>query len=234
LERCFAGDEVRHPVFVALRETAGRHALPMAPFDDLIRAFEQDQRVTRYETWDQLLDYCSRSADPVGRIVLRLAGERPAGEGGRAGSDETFAMSDTVCSALQLINFWQDVRRDLVERDRVYLPSAETGIDAESLRDWMERPNDPGARVPYIKAVRPLVERTKAMFVASKDLPSRVQDPAMRPVIRLFWDGGMAITKRVEAIGCATLWQRPVVTKPQAASLVLRAWLRSKTSGGKA
>lgn len=234
LRRCFAGDEVRHPVFLALRGTAERHALPIEPFDDLIRAFEQDQRVTRYETWDQLMDYCSRSADPVGRIVLRLAGEKPEEEGGRAGSDETFRMSDTVCSALQLINFWQDVRRDLVERDRVYLPSEETGIDAPTLRDWMGRANDPEARVAYIKAVRPLVERTKAMFLESKGLPARVQDPAMRPVIRLFWEGGMAITRKVEAIGCATLWQRPVVSKAQQGALVMRAWLRSKTSGGRA
>ncbi|GAB4552615.1 MAG: squalene synthase HpnC [Phycisphaerales bacterium] len=235
LEACFAWDdgaEARHPVFVALRETARRHALPAEPFHDLISAFEQDQRVTRYATWDQLLGYCAKSANPVGRIVLRLAGERPQSEGGAHASDLTFSMSDDVCTALQLINFWQDVRRDLVERDRVYLPSEETGLDAETLREWMGRPNDPEARVPYIKALRPLVDRTRAMFEGAADLPTRLSDPAMRPVVWLFGAGGLAITREVEKIGCATLWTRPTVSKAQQGALVLRAWLRFRMTGG--
>lgn len=233
LESCFAEEGVpTHPVFVALRETAKKHELPMAPFDDLIRAFEQDQTVRTYATWDQLMDYCDRSANPVGRIVLRLAGERPESEGGRAGSDELFAMSDSVCSALQLINFWQDVRRDLDERGRVYMPTEESGVSVEQLRSWAQRPSDPEARVPYIKALRPLVVRTKAMFVEGQGLPDRLHDPAMRPVVWLFGAGGMAITRQVERIGCATLWKRPVVSKSQQAGLVLRAWLKFKLSGG--
>ncbi len=230
--RCFAGEPACHPVFIALRETAERHALPQQPFDDLVSAFEQDQRVTRYETWAQLLDYCERSANPVGHLVLRLAGERPESEGGAHGSDATFAMSDDVCSALQLINFWQDVRRDLVERDRVYMPSEETGVSAETLRGWMERPNDPEARVPYIKALRPLVQKTRAMFEGAKGLPQRLSDPALRPVVWLFGAGGMAITREVEKAGCATLWNRPTVSTARQVGLVGRAWMRSKLQRG--
>ena len=112
LDRCYAG-RPRHPVYVALAATVERHGLPREPFDDLIDAFEQDQRVTRYPDLPTLLRYCEKSANPVGRLVLMLMGYRDA---------ERSALSDATCTALQLTNFWQDVRRDVLERDRVYLP----------------------------------------------------------------------------------------------------------------
>lgn len=237
LESCFArvhGDDdapLRHPVFIALAETVQKHGLPIAPFSDLISAFEQDQHTRRYDTWEQLIGYCKLSANPVGNLVLRLAGERPECEGGRAGSDEMFRLSDTVCSALQLINFWQDVRRDLDERDRVYLPAVDTGVGADQLRDWARRPMDPEARVPYIKAVRPLVTRTRAMFDEGEPLPGMLTDKRFRPVVWLFRAGGLSVLRSVERIGCATLWERPRLTKPQKGALVLRAWVGSRLVG---
>jgi squalene synthase HpnC len=114
LQQCFAGGELRHPVFIALRPTIRRHELPIEPFDELIRAFEQDQTVTRYDTWEQALGYCRLSANPVGRLVLMVCGE--------ARTDESFALSDSICTALQLTNHWQDVRRDALHRDRIYIP----------------------------------------------------------------------------------------------------------------
>ncbi|MEQ9460091.1 MAG: squalene/phytoene synthase family protein [Phycisphaeraceae bacterium] len=113
LDACYAGSP-RHPVFIALARTIESRNLPRKPFDDLIDAFLQDQEVTRYQSWEQLVDYCSRSANPVGRLVLRIAGyDDPK-------LDE---LSDATCTALQLANFWQDVRRDIIQRDRVYLPA---------------------------------------------------------------------------------------------------------------
>ncbi|HEX2971006.1 MAG TPA: squalene synthase HpnC, partial [Tepidisphaeraceae bacterium] len=109
---CFAG-QATTALFLALSATIRRHDLPIQPFLDLIDAFEQDQRVTRYETFDQLRDYCRRSADPVGRLVLYMCGYR---------DPQLHQLSDRTCTALQLTNFWQDVRRDLLERDRIYLP----------------------------------------------------------------------------------------------------------------
>src|SRR5262249_55501555 len=103
-------DATLSAVFVALRETVRRHDIPMKPFDDLIQAFEQDQTVSRYETFEQVVDYCTKSADPVGRIVLYMCGYR---------DEERQRLSDRTCTALQLINFWQDVRRDILERDRI-------------------------------------------------------------------------------------------------------------------
>lgn len=225
LASCARG-EPQHPVFVALSETMRRHALPTGPFEDLISAFEQDQTVTAYETWEQVLDYCRRSADPVGRIVLMLAGYRP--ERDDAGR---FAMSDATCTGLQLINFWQDARRDLLERDRVYIPSRDTGVTPAMLRDWLNRPNDPAARVPYIRAVRPLVERTREIMDRGRGLPALL-DERIRPVVWLFGAGGRSVLHAVERCGCATLWHRPRLTKFRKASLVGRAWLMAKLAGG--
>jgi squalene synthase HpnC len=227
-ELCFGGGEVRHPVFVALRETARRHAghgLSARPFLDLIDAFAQDQRVRAYETWEQCVDYCTRSANPVGRIVLMLAGYAPPEMD--IANAERFAMSDATCTALQLINFWQDVRRDLVERDRVYLPSRDTGISPELLREWLDRGDDAHARVRYIRAVRPLVERTKELFEQGRPLPGRL-DAGIAPVVWLFGAGGEAIVHAVERMGCATLWRRPRLGKLTKAGLVARAWMMSR------
>ncbi len=230
LRRCFsvaAGETdagtLRHPVFITLSETARRRELSIEPFEHLIDAFEQDQRVTQYETWDQLVGYCTRSADPVGRIVLALAGHN----GSKPGDAELIAMSDATCTALQLTNFWQDVRRDLFERARVYLPSAETGVSPDTLRAWARTPDDPGARVPFIKALRPLVERTRGLFEKGRPLPAALAGE-MSPVVWLFGAGGESVLSAVERAGCATLWSRPKLTRRRKASLVARAWWLSR------
>ncbi|HMF79399.1 MAG TPA: squalene/phytoene synthase family protein, partial [Bryobacteraceae bacterium] len=99
LEGMYRG-ETGHPVFTALKETVDRHAIPVEPFDRLIRAFEQDQTVTRYQTFDDVFGYCVNSANPVGHLVLYLCGYRDA---------ERQRLSDFTCTALQLANFWQDI-----------------------------------------------------------------------------------------------------------------------------
>src|SRR5439155_4370313 len=114
--------------FVALQKTIRRHNIPIGPFLDLIDAFEQDQRVDRYETFEQVVDYCRLSANPVGRLVLYMCGYR---------DEQRQHLSDQTCSALQLANFWQDVRRDIVELDRIYFPSESMrrfGVDESQLR----------------------------------------------------------------------------------------------------
>ena len=212
----------RHPVFVALVETIRSKRLAPEPFHHLIDAFEQDQRKTRYQTWDEVIEYCVKSADPVGRIVLALAGHT----GDQPGDADRVRMSDATCTALQLTNHWQDVQRDLVERDRVYLPSDETGMDAEVLREMLERPNDSAARVRYIRAVRPLVEKTRAKFKEGRPLPGTL-DRSIRPVVRLFGAGGEAVLDRIERVGCATLWERPTLHRSTKLWLVGLAGARS-------
>ena len=114
VEACFAG-QLRHPVFVALKPTIDEFSIPREPFLDLISAFEQDQSICEYDTFEQLRDYCRRSADPVGRLVLSLC---------RENTDLNVVWSDSICTGLQLANFCQDVARDFAI-GRIYLPRAD-------------------------------------------------------------------------------------------------------------
>lgn len=233
LDACFAyarGESdasPRHPVYVALAETARKRELAPEPFHHLIDAFVLDQTKTRYDTWDEALDYCKGSADPVGRIVLALAGHN----GSKPGDAERIAMSDATCTALQLTNHWQDVRRDLIERDRVYLPREDTGLSADELRDMLNRGDDPEARVRYIRAVRPLVERTRALFIKGRPLV-RSLDPSIRPVVWLFGAGGESVLTRIERMGCATLWRRPTLSKAAKLKLIGIASTKAALSRG--
>lgn len=208
----------RHAVFIALADTIKRRELSHEPFHHLLDAFEQDQRLTHYETWAQAVEYCTRSADPVGRIILMLDGRRLDDPK----NADLFRMSDATCTALQLTNFWQDVRRDLVERDRIYMPMKDTGIDADMLRQWAASPNDPAARVAFIRALRPLVERTRTLFEQGRPLPRVLAGP-LSPVVWLFGAGGESVLSGVERIGCATLWNRPRLSRPRKLWLVALA-----------
>jgi squalene synthase HpnC len=204
----------------ALAETIRDRHLDPALFEHLLDAFEQDQRVTRYESWAQLLDYCTRSANPVGRLVLGVLLDRPP-------APEMLASSDELCTALQLINFWQDVRRDLLERDRIYLPSAEFPLSEADLRRGIAEPDHAALRVAYIRALRPLVERTRDLFERSFTLMSMLP-PHARPVVGLFHAGGVATLEEVERAGCTTLWRRPTVPTVQRLFLVARAFVASR------
>lgn len=233
LEKCFA-DAPRHPVFVALRPTIEKHDLPQQPFADLIEAFVQDQTVTRYGTFAQLLDYCTRSADPVGRLVLMMFGER---------DDESFALADATCSALQLTNFWQDVRRDILERDRVYIPAEvadEHGLEIEAMVR-LTRLDDAvrcrscapgiiaesgesglGELMPAYRAtVHALVRKTRPMFADGRLLWPRVE-PRYRRQLKLFTLGGEAVLRKIERRRYDTWTQRPRLGKLTKAGLLLR------------
>jgi squalene synthase HpnC len=194
-------------VFTALKETVRRHEIPMKPFDDLIRAFEQDQTMTRYETFAQVVDYCTKSADPVGRIVLYMCGYR---------DEERQRLSDKTCTALQLINFWQDVRRDILERDRIYLPAEDMrrfGVTEEQLR---------GGQVTegFRELIKCEVERTEGMFAEGEKLLPLL-GAEYRKQITLFGKGGRAICEAVRRQGFDTLTKRPRLSKWGKVKLVL-------------
>ncbi|GIW73605.1 MAG: hypothetical protein KatS3mg103_0127 [Phycisphaerales bacterium] len=147
-----------HPVLVALRPTIERHRLGIAEFEKLLDAFELDQRLAVYERWAQLLDYCRLSAQPVGRIVLMMAGLRPPEE--EPANRPAWDRSDAICTALQLTNHVQDLRRDLLDRGRVYLPREVTGFGPDELNAWVHQPHDRSARLACAQGVRAVVERT--------------------------------------------------------------------------
>jgi squalene synthase HpnC len=209
LQRIYApGSAPNHPVLIALRETIRAKQIPIEPFRNLLRAFRQDQVVQRYRTWDELLDYCEYSANPVGRIVLYLCDYRDA---------ERQKLSDFTCTALQLANFWQDVSRDL-EKGRIYIPlealAAHGLVEAEILgRKFSDR---------YIALMKDLIARTRAIFAAGLPLAKTV-DPFLRVDIELFSRGGIAILDAIESQGYNTLEQRPVLTKRMRIGLLGRA-----------
>jgi squalene synthase HpnC len=190
---------------VALWPTIRRFRIPPAPFLDLLAAFEQDQRVNEYQTYEQLLGYCKNSANPVGRLVLYLC---------EAFDVENARLSDCVCTGLQLANFWQDVARDY-DIGRVYLPE-------EDRRRFGYGDDDLRARrftVAFAELMRFQVERTHALFEQGVPLVPRV--PAdVRLDIELFIRGGQAILRHIEAIGY-NVWQaRPTVSKWEKAALL--------------
>jgi squalene synthase HpnC len=232
LQQCAAG-EPRHPVFVALAPVIQQHDLPIELFDQLIRAFEQDQTVTRYDTWDQLLRYCKLSADPVGRLVLMIAGEPR--------TEERFAFSDAVCTSLQLTNHWQDVKRDFTERDRIYIPRELITINnfEQRLADTAKLGHAPDREFlgQYRELLRMCVEKTWPLFVQGAKLEAIVAKD-IQPVIGLFIAGGTRVLHMIEMWNYETVLHRPVLGKPTRLWLVMRAWLgarrarRSIPSGG--
>lgn len=215
---------LEHPVHVALLDTIRRHNLHDQPFHDLISAFEQDQRISRYDTWTQLLDYCRGSANPVGRIVLALGGFDPR----EKRNADLVRMSDATCTALQLTNFWQDVRRDLFERDRVYLPRELTGADADTLRAWAARTGDAEARRRFAAMLAPLCERTRQLFRQGSPLPAALDADAGGQLGRMVWlfgAGGQLVLSKVERAGHRTLWERPRLLRREKLALIARAAL---------
>ena len=216
---CYQGQSTT-AVFVALAGTIRRHDIPIEPFLDLIDAFEQDQHVDRYATFEQVLDYCRRSANPVGRLVLYMSGYR----------DETRQkLSDATCTALQLANFWQDVRRDRVERGRIYLPADSMkrfGVTEEQISQGRFDANFSGL-------IEFEVNRTEALFKEGDALLPML-DGSVRSQVALFGKGGRAVLEAIRRQGFDTLTRRPSLSKLQKGRLVISAlvaYLAGKMTG---
>ena len=211
LEEMYQG-RVKHPVFVALEETAHKYDLPIQLFSDLITAFEQDQRVTRYANWDEVFGYCRYSANPVGRLVLRLCGYA---------DDERDRMSDATCTALQLANFWQDVTVDW-EKDRVYLPLDLLARHGYTVEELGARKFNPA----FGAAMREAVEVARKLFLEGLPLAKTV-DRRLGFDLELFSRGGLRVLEKIEQQNYNVLGQRPVVSKTDRLGLVARALLRA-------
>jgi squalene synthase HpnC len=211
LDACYRG-ETRHPVFVALRSTITEFQIPIEPFRDLISAFQHDQTVHEYSTFTQLRDYCRRSADPVGRLVLYLC---------RQHRPETVAWSDSICTGLQLANFWQDVCRD-ADIGRCYLPREDRERFGYSEADLAARITNQ----PFLDLMAFEVIRARDFLVAGSPL-IRIMPPKLRMDIDLFVQGGLRILQKIEAQGYRVWERRPKISKLEAAKLVFGSWCRS-------
>ncbi|HTT63760.1 MAG TPA: squalene synthase HpnC [Bryobacteraceae bacterium] len=203
--------QATHPVLVALRGTVRRHSIPQEPFDDLIRAFEQDQTVTRYQSWEDVYAYCRYSANPVGRLVLYLCGYSDT---------QRQRLSDATCTALQLANFWQDVAVDL-EKDRVYIPLEVLARHGYTLEDLYARRMTPAFR----QVMREIAARARELFVEGLPLSSLV-DRRLALDIDLFSRGGMRILDKIAGQDYDVLSRRPAISKAERVWLLLAALAR--------
>ena len=209
--RSMYSGQASHPVFVALRETVARHRLPSKDFEDLLHAFEQDQHIRRYGTYADLLEYCRYSANPVGRLVLRL----------NDCSDEAlFDLSDRICTALQLANHWQDIRRDW-GMDRVYIPIEVMESHGYCLEMLAEDLASGSASADCKSTVRDLTERTAALFVSGRPLADQLKG-RLGLEIELFARAGMAVLEKIRAQGWDTIANRPTIHKAERTMLLLR------------
>ena len=204
-------------VFAALGGTIRTFDLEVDLFDDLLSAFRQDVLVKRYGEWPELLDYSRRSANPIGRLVLRISGYRDA---------SLDRWSDAVCTALQLTNFWQDLERDWL-KGRLYVPATlvrEAGADE---RDLEQRRMTPQWRAALSNAAR----RTRALFVDGKPIADAVRG-RLRYELRATWLGGVRILERLESTGFDVFHDRPTLAWRDAMSIAWRVltWRPSPTA----
>lgn len=206
LEAMYSG-KASHPVFTALKDTVERREIPMEPFDRLIRAFEQDQTTTRYQTFEDVFGYCVNSANPVGHLVLYLCGYRDC---------ERQQLSDCTCTALQLANFWQDVTVDL-QKDRVYLPldlfekSGYTLDELFALR-FNER---------FAALMREAVDVADGLFRRGLPLVGKV-NRRLALDLELFSRGGMRVLTKIRAQGYNVLKRRPYISKVERAAILIQ------------
>jgi squalene synthase HpnC len=209
LDACYDGSP-RHPVFVALADTVKKFAIPKHEFSDLLIAFRQDQTVTRFESFDDVLAYCRFSANPVGHLVLYLCGYHDT---------ERQQLSDYTCTALQLANFWQDVTLDYA-KGRIYLPLEDLRRYSVSEEDLQQDRNTPA----FCALIKFEVERAREWFDRGLPLVKKV-DKELAVDLELFSRGGQEILNAIERQNFAVLGHRPVISRPRKLALVARAAL---------
>jgi squalene synthase HpnC len=211
LNACYAGSP-RHPVFVALAETIRQFGIPRHEFSDLLIAFRRDQTITRFETFNDILEYCKYSANPVGHLVLYLGGYSDG---------ERQKLSDYTCTALQLANFWQDVTVDYL-KGRIYLPLEDLrrfGVSEQQIADRK-------ITAQFIELMKFEVQRAREWF--DRGLPLvKLVDKDLAIDLELFSRGGLEILNAIEAQGFDVLHARPVISRPR------KLWLVARAAAGK-
>ncbi len=216
LHACYQGRS-RRAVFVALRETIRAFEIPQDPFRDLLRAFKLDQVKTRYRTYDELLEYCRYSANPVGRLVLYLGGYRDR---------QRQALSDRTCTALQLANHWQDIGQDLTRLNRIYLPS-------EDMAKFGYSESDLGSQIcdqRFVGLMQMEIGRTRKLFEEGLALPPLVgSDLAMD--VELFGRCGLEILRRIESVQYDVFRRRPTLGRWTSLKLLARCWCSRRLVG---
>lgn len=208
LQKIKHGETSEHPLFQELRTHIHEHHIPLELFFDLLSAFKQDTQVQSYAKFDDLLDYCRRSANPVGRMMLALF---------RAESEENLHCSDKICSALQLINFWQDIAIDF-NQPRIYIPQEDLhrfDIRGDSLEAMFQHP-------AWSQLMQFEIERARIMMLEGAPLALRLPG-RIGFELRLVVQGGLRILEKIEACRGDVLHARPTITRIDAPLLFWRA-----------
>lgn len=196
------------PVFIALADVVQRHHLPLTLFHDLLSAFRQDVTKKRYRDFDEVLDYCRRSANPVGRLLLYLHNEA---------SQENLRLSDNICTALQLINFHQDLEQDYRENNRIYLPQDEMDRYGVTESDIAAQ----HAGMPLQRLLASQREQITAMMLQGARLGTGLHG-RFGLEIRLIIEGGLAVLEKLSAQG-DEVFSRPRLKKTDYLRIVFRA-----------
>jgi len=213
LDRIRARQPVRHPIFIALQHMVGRCSLDLQPFYDLLTAFRMDVIQNRYETQDQVLEYCRYSANPVGRLVLMLAGHYDS---------TTVSYSDAVCTALQLVNFLQDLGEDFRDRNRIYLPADDMKRFGVTEADIARRRDCP--------AIRQLVDlqSRRADTLLRKGMPlGSMLKGRLGFELRFTIEGGLMMVDKLNKRN--SVFERPLLTGVDRLKTFLRACRRSSS-----
>ncbi len=207
LGKCYQG-EVSHPVFIALRETVVKFGIPIEPLRALLQAYRMDATQNRHKTFEDLLFYCRHSANPVGQLVLYIFNCR---------DPELHTLSDSICTALQLTNFWQDVDVDR-KKNRIYLPQVDMAQFDYSEQDLFSRTYNSA----FVKLMGLEAERTWDLFERGRPLLSRVSKN-LRFEMRLTWLGGTRILRRVETCQFDVFGHRPTLNLWDKISVLARS-----------
>lgn len=211
----YRGDE---PIFIALADVIQQHQLPLSLFDDLIKAFQQDVRQQRYQDLDEVMLYCRYSANPVGRLILLLHGQA---------TEQQLQQSDAICSALQLINFYQDIEQDLAEMNRVYLPQDQLKKHALTESDLLTADT-----IRLAPLLRGLYQHAATLMQQGVPLGTKVNG-------RLGWEiramilGGIASLRLLQQQQDHQLLLRPRLKKSQLIAIMLASicpWIYQHTA----
>jgi squalene synthase HpnC len=212
LQRLLAGSPGSDPVFIALTDVIKRYALPIGLFEDLLSAFSQDVTKQRYENFAEVMDYCRRSANPIGRLLLYLYNQA---------DEENLSLSDQICTALQLINFLQDLLQDFDEHNRIYLPQNEMRKYQICETDLQERNSNTAMQ----NLVQLQIQRARALLLAGSPLGNKLTG-RIGLELRMIIQGGMRILQKLENNG-GNVFLRPRLKKSDYLGILWNAMLNN-------
>jgi len=206
-------DDIEHhknvadPTFIALADTIQKYRLPLSPFRKLLHAFSMDVEKNRFANFDEILYYCQHSANPIGELILRIHGVY---------SEETIIMSDNICTALQLINFMQDIDEDYQQRNRIYIPQDEIQQHSLNEQDIAEQKQSPALK----RLVEQQLERAKKRLLQGAPLICHLQG-RLKWVMKFTVNGGLLVCNK--CLHRSNAFQRPVLSRFDGIRLLARS-----------